>query len=223
MASVLPSLARGLLIGILIAAPVGPMALLCIRRTVERGWASGLASGLGIATADGIYGGAAAFGLTAVSGLLLRESRWVQVAGGIAIAMLGLRSLLAAPAPGAAAAPAQVGLAADYASCLGLTLANPPTILSLLAVMAGFGVGAATGGRAAWTVAGVLLGSAAWWAALTGKVARVRGRLGVRPRAWIPRAAALLPVSYTHLPLATNARVGHPVCRRCFTKNTRPS
>jgi putative LysE/RhtB family amino acid efflux pump len=204
VASELPFFGRGLLIGLAIAAPVGPMALLCIRRTLERGWPSGFASGLGIATADGTYAAVAAFGLTAVSGLLLRESRWVQLAGGAAIILLGLRSLVLAgpvadgdPSPSLREGPPrQAGrseLAGAYLSCLALTLANPPTILSFLAVMAGFGIGTSAGGTsAAAVVLGVLLGSAAWWAAVTGAVARARGRIGPGVRAWSTRLAGLL-------------------------------
>lgn len=199
MASELAYLERGLLIGVAIAAPVGPMALLCIRRTLERGWPSGFASGLGIATADGIYAAVAAFGLTAISGLLLREARWVQLAGGVAIVLLGLQSLLrteTAAGPPEKLRPLPAGLVGAYASCLGLTLANPPTILSFVAVMAAFGIGTTAGGRpAALVVLGVLLGSAAWWAVLTGLIARARARLGVRARTWISRLAGLLLVA----------------------------
>lgn len=197
MASDLPFFERGLLIGLAIAAPVGPMALLCIRRTLERGWPSGFASGLGIATADGVYAAVAAFGLTVISGLLLRESRWVQLLGGIAIVLLGLSSLLRPPAATTAAAhPIRGGLVGAYASCLALTLANPPTILSFMAVMAGFGIGTTAGGRsAAVVVLGVLLGSAAWWAALTGAIARARGLISAGVRAWISRLAGLLLVA----------------------------
>lgn len=203
MASELPFFARGLLIGLAIAAPVGPMALLCIRRTLERGWPSGFASGLGIATADGAYAAVAAFGLTAVSGLLLREARWVQLAGGAAIVVLGLSSLNSSPlggeVPGGARGRGrwgEAGLAPAYLSGLALTLANPPTIISFLAVMAGFGIGTSAGGRsAAAVVLGVLVGSGAWWAVVTGAVARARARIGPRARAWITRLAGLLLVA----------------------------
>jgi threonine/homoserine/homoserine lactone efflux protein len=190
---------RGLLIGLAVAAPVGPMALLCIRRTLERGWASGFASGLGIATADGIYAAVAAYGLTVVSGLLLREARWVQVVGGVAIVLLGVSSLLRPPPLGEVAPAGRGwgrGLAGAYASCLALTLANPPTILSFLAVMAGFGIGTtAGGGSAAAVVLGVLLGSAGWWAILTGAIARARGLVTPRVRGWISRLAGLLLIA----------------------------
>ncbi|HEX6350163.1 MAG TPA: LysE family transporter [Candidatus Dormibacteraeota bacterium] len=199
MASELGFLGRGLLIGLAIAAPVGPMALLCIRRTLERGWPSGFASGLGIASADGIYAAVAAFGLTIVSGLLLREARWVQGVGGLAIVLLGISSLLRPPPLGEVAPErrgwGRTGLAGAYASCLALTLANPPTILSSLAVMAGFGIGTSQGGAsAAAVVLGVLLGSSAWWAVLTGAIARARGRISPAVRVWISRLAGLLLV-----------------------------
>lgn len=204
MASELGFLGRGLLIGLAIAAPVGPMALLCIRRTLERGWPSGLASGLGIASADGIYAAVAAFGLTIVSGLLLREARWVQGVGGLAIVLLGLSSLLRpAAAPSAAPdRPLPGGLAGAYASCLALTLANPPTILSFLAVMAGFGIGTSQGGAsAAAVVLGVLLGSGAWWALLTGAIARARRRISPAVQGWISLLAGLLLVGLGALAL----------------------
>ena len=200
MASELGFVGRGLLIGLAVAAPVGPMALLCIRRTLERGWPSGFASGLGIATADGIYAAVAAFGLTVVSGLLLREARWVQVVGGLTIVLLGLASSLR-PAPVREVAPTgggrgPGGLAAAYTSCLALTLANPPTILSFLAVMAGFGIGTTAGGGSATAVVlGVLMGSAGWWALLTGAIARARGLITLSVRAWISRLAGLLLVA----------------------------
>ena len=199
MASELGFLGRGLLIGLAIAAPVGPMALLCIRRTLERGWPSGFASGLGIATADGIYAAVAAFGLTIVSGLLLREAAWVQGLGGVAIALLGVSSLLRPPPLGEVASEGRgwgQGLPGAYLSCLALTLANPPTILSFLAVMAGFGIGTTAGGAsAAAVVLGVLVGSAAWWLALTGAIARARSRISPRVRAWITRSAGVLLVA----------------------------
>jgi threonine/homoserine/homoserine lactone efflux protein len=217
VASELPFFGRGLLIGLAIAAPVGPMALLCIRRTLERGWPSGFASGLGIATADGTYAAVAAFGLTAVSGLLLREARWVQLAGGAAIIVLGLGSLRhssplggevpllparrGGPPAGRGGAArgrgrGEAGLVGAYLSCLALTLANPPTILSFLAVMAGFGIGTTAGGAsAAAVVLGVLAGSAAWWAIVTGAVARARARIGPGVRAWITRVAGVVLVA----------------------------
>jgi putative LysE/RhtB family amino acid efflux pump len=170
------ALMRGLLIGVLVATPVGPMALLAVRHTLERGFPSGLASGLGIATADGLCAGVAALGLTGVTGLLLSQARLLQVMGGVLIVGLGLRGLLSPLASRETKALAAAGLRATYVSCLGLTLANPPTILSFAALFAGAGLVTA-GTAAAALVAGVFLGSAAWWLLLTGAVARARARL----------------------------------------------
>ncbi len=167
------------------------MALLAIRRTLERGFRSGFASGLGIATADGLYAAVAAFGLTAVSGLVLGQARWVELVGGALILLLGVRSTLAPVAQAAAEAPPTRGLITAYASCLGLTLSNPPTILSFLGLFAGFGVVRSSRPEAAALVAGVFLGSAAWWAVLTAGTSRARARLHSAWRARLTRGAGL--------------------------------
>ncbi len=183
------ALLRGLLIGVAVAVPVGPMALLAIRRTLDRGFPSGLASGLGIATADGLYAAVAAFGLTAISGLLLNQARVVQLVGGALVLGLGTRGLLAPIAGPKAAAPTPAGLGSAYVSCLALTLANPPTLLLLGALFAGIGLLDSGPGTAVTLVAGVFLGSAAWWVVLTGTVARARARLDAVWRARLTRAA----------------------------------
>lgn len=185
------ALLRGVLLGVVIAAPVGPMALLAIRRTLDHGWARGVASGLGIATADGIYAAVAALGLTAASSLLLAHSREVQLAGGVLIVLLGARGLVAGVGPAPADATDRGGLATAYASCLGLTLANPPTILSFAALMAGVGVVTAGPGGGFALAVGVFVGSAAWWIVLTGGVARARSWIGERWRRRVTRGAAL--------------------------------
>ena len=184
------ALLRGFVLGLLVAAPIGPMALLAIRRTLDRGWASGAASGLGIATADGIYAAVAAFGLTAASSLLLDHAREVQVVGGVLIVLLGIRGLRSSADAAPAEAADRAGLAGAYASCVALTLSNPPTILSFAALMAGVGLVTATPAAAAALVAGVFLGSTAWWLVLTGAVARGRHWIGERWRRRVTRAAA---------------------------------
>ena len=98
----LPLFAPGLLFGLAIAAPVGPIGLLCIQRTLNQGRLAGLLSGLGAATADGFYGSVAAFGLSLVSDFLVAQQRWLQLVGGLFILFLGLRALRARPAETAA-------------------------------------------------------------------------------------------------------------------------
>lgn len=169
---------KGLAFGFVLAATVGPMWVLCLRRTLAFGAAIGLASGMGIAVADGLYGAVAAFGLTAISGFLLRHAFWIGVAGGVFLAYLGLKTLLAAPAiDGEAAKPASHAQA--FFSTLGLTLANPPTLLAFAAIFAGLGLAASADYAAAALVTlGVFLGSAAWWLVLAASAGALRGRLG---------------------------------------------
>jgi threonine/homoserine/homoserine lactone efflux protein len=171
-------LVKGLAIGVSIAAPVGPIGLLCIRRSLERGRMAGLATGLGAATADAAYGCIAAFSLSAVSRFLLAEVTWLRLGGGVALCWLGARTFLSAPARREAQAGSG-GLASAYLSSLLLTLANPMTILSFVAVFAGLGLAASPDFAAAGTlVAGVFVGSGLWWLLLSASVARMRHRVG---------------------------------------------
>jgi threonine/homoserine/homoserine lactone efflux protein len=122
-------LARGFIIGLSVAAPVGPIGVLCIRRTLANGRMSGLVTGLGAATADAFYGAIAAFGLTAISRVLLDNQDVFRIVGGVALLYLGVRTFLSRPSE-SASDPRRSDLARDFASALGLTLANPATILS---------------------------------------------------------------------------------------------
>lgn len=181
---------RGLAIGLAIAAPVGPIGLLCIRRTLAHGRGVGFASGLGAATADAIYGGIAGFGLTTVSTALIGGERWLRLGGGLLLLVLGARTALSRPASGAAGATGE-GLLGAYTSTLALTLANPLTILSFVAVFAGLGLGGGTAGHGAalTLVLGVFLGSALWWLILSGGAGVFRQRLSVGALTWVNRVA----------------------------------
>lgn len=203
-------LAAGFLFGLAVAAPVGPVALLCIRRTLERGWPSGLASGLGVGTADAAYAAIAATGIALAAFLLGPAARWLELAGGLAIALIGLRTLISAPAPAAAAAPRSgTGLLRDYISILGITLANPPTILSFAALAAVLTPARHGGAPAlAMLVAGVFLGSSAWWALLTGAVASARRRIGPRALASVTRASGLVLLIFGCVAMAAAFRRG---------------
>jgi threonine/homoserine/homoserine lactone efflux protein len=172
---------KGLAFGFALAATVGPMWVLCFRRTLAHGALAGFVSGMGIAVADGIYGAIAAFGLTAVSGFLLAQGFWLGLAGAAFLLWLGVKALLAAPAALDAlpAEPPARSLVAAFGSTLVLTLANPPTILAFVAIFAGLGLGASAGYAAAGLiVAGVILGSAAWWVILALGAGWLRGRIG---------------------------------------------
>src|SRR5580698_8251112 len=141
-------LIKGLIVGLSIAAPVGPIGLLCIRRSLAEGRVSGLLSGLGAATADALYGAVAGFGLTAVSSLLIQERFWIGAAGGLFLCYLGVRTFLSRPAQ-QSAGTSRLGLMSAYLSTLALTVTNPMTILSFVAVFAGLGLGAGASYRAA--------------------------------------------------------------------------
>ena len=137
-------LLRGLIIGFSIAAPVGPIGVLCIRRTLAEGRAFGFASGLGAATADAIYSCIAAFGLTFISSILIGQEVWLHLVGGAFLCYLGLRTFLARPAEHAAPATGR-GLFGAYTSAFFLTLTNPMTILSFMVIFAGLGVASESG------------------------------------------------------------------------------
>lgn len=172
---------KGLAFGFILAATVGPMWVLCFRRTIAQGALAGLVSGMGIAVADGLYGAVAAFGLTAVSGFLLAHGFWIGLAGAAYLLWLGARTLFAKPVAlqnGPLERPAG-SHAAAFVSTLGLTLANPPTILAFAAIFAGLGLSAnADYASAALIVAGVFLGSAAWWLILAAGAGWLRARIG---------------------------------------------
>lgn len=175
---------KGLAFGFVLAATVGPMWVLCLRRTLAIGPLAGLVSGMGIAVADALYGAVAAFGLTAVSGFLLAQKFWLALLGGGFLLWLGIKTMLATPAP-VEVRPAESGTrrghAAAFVSTFGLTLANPPTILAFAAIFAGLGLSAQAGYAAAGLVVlGVFLGSAAWWVLLALAAGALRGRFGPR-------------------------------------------
>jgi threonine/homoserine/homoserine lactone efflux protein len=161
---------KGLILGFSVAAPIGPINLLCIQRTLARGRLHGFISGLGAATADTIYGLVAAVGVGAVTSFLLSQQFWMQTAGGAFLLWLGLKTALTRPGNGPVPGPAEAGnLKSAYFSILFLTLANPATILLFFAVFAGLGIGAQTNhaGAALLLVSGVFLGSSVWWLLLS--------------------------------------------------------
>jgi len=185
---------RGLLIGLSIAAAVGPMSVLCIQRTVHWGFFYGLISGIGVATADGLYGCIAGFGLTVIATFLVNQQSWIRGIGGLFLIYLGCRTLLSRPAERAAVVAKATGFVSAYISTFLLTLTNPTTILSFVAIFAGIGVG---GGQhstlsALLVVGGVFLGSAIWWLLLTGGISLLRGKFTYQWLLWINRLSGCI-------------------------------
>ena len=175
---------RGFVLGFTIAAAVGPISMLVIRRTIAEGRLVGLVSGLGVATADGGYGAVAAFGLGAVTNALVEVRPVLGLGGGAFLLWLAWSTARAEPRDPASVPERRGGLPGAYLSILGLTLTNPMTILSFGALFAGLGVTAGDTLGAALITLGVLLGSAAWWVVLTTLAAAVRGRI---TQGWIRR------------------------------------
>jgi threonine/homoserine/homoserine lactone efflux protein len=183
--------AQSLLIGLSLAAPVGPIGLLVIQRTLQRGAAVGLATGLGAAAADALYGAVGAFGVASVIDALTGARVPLALAGGAFLLWLAWRIWHTAPATTAAQAGGGTGLLQCFAGTFALTLSNPATIFSFIAV---FGtLGARMAGGSPWTmIAGVLLGSALWWLLLSALVGRLRSRFDARAQGWVNRVSALL-------------------------------
>ena len=165
---------RGLIVGFILAVPVGPIAILCMRRTIVSGVSVGFATGLGGAVADGVYGALAAFGVSAVADFIGHYRTEFRLGGGIFILFLAWQTATSHPRPPERAATRSTRIEALITGFV-LTLTNPMTIVGFAAVFAGFGVGGALGNTPAATllVLGVIIGSAGWWFALCSFVAAV--------------------------------------------------
>ena len=202
-------LLKGIVIGLSIAAPVGPIGVLCIRRTLADGRAAGIVSGLGAATADAIYGCIAGFGLTAITHLLIDQQFWFRLVGGVFLVYLGVRTFRSQPAVKASSAGGK-GLLGAYASTFVLTLTNPMTILSFAAIFAGLGVGnaAASYTSASILVLGVFIGSTLWWLLLSFGVGAFRTRFNTQRLRWVNRLSGAIIVAFGLVALISAARGG---------------
>ncbi len=172
-------LLKGLIIGFSIAMAIGPIALLCISKTIERGRFSGLSIGLGAATADGIYGLITGFGLTFITSFLTEHNLWIRLIGGILLLYLGARIFLSKPVSKKAHIK-ESGLLLSYFTTLFLTLTSPMTILIFMAIFAGLGIGTESTGdyvNSSFLVLGVFIGSAIFYFLLSSLVAIFRARM----------------------------------------------
>ena len=188
-------LVRGLVVGFSIAAPVGPIGVLCIRRTLAEGHAHGFASGLGAATADAFYGCIAGFGLTFISNVLVDQQTWLRLIGGVFLCYLGIKTFLSRPAEEAASAKGN-GIAGAYASTFLLTLTNPMTILAFAAVFAGLGLASAGGGSAILLILGVFAGSVLWWFLLSGVASLFRTRFNTHALRWVNKISGIIVAGF---------------------------
>lgn len=189
-------LVKSVALGLAIAAPLGPIGALCINRTLERGFAAGLAGGLGTALADGTYALLAALGFAAFSGALGMVDLPLRLLGGAFMLWLGWTSLRPKPMRAAADVPARDLVGVTVATFV-LTIANPMTIVSFAALFAGLGLASADGlGPVAMVVGGVFAGSMLWWCLLSGGVALLRQRLPAGFAAVISRLSGLVMIGF---------------------------
>lgn len=190
-------LLRGFLIGFSIAAPVGPIGVLCIRRTLAEGRLYGFVSGLGAASADTFYGLVAALGLTLVSTFLIEQANWLRLIGGGYLCYLGVKTFMSRPAEQAAQVHGR-GLLGAYTSTLFLTLTNPLTIFAFAAIFAGVGASVASGntGGALLVVLGVFLGSCIWWCILVTLTGLFRSKLTTGGLRWVNRVSGIFILAF---------------------------
>jgi threonine/homoserine/homoserine lactone efflux protein len=198
---------KGVIIGFVIAAPLGPIGILCARRMLTYGRRAGFFSGMGAASADVVYGFIAAFGLTFVSEILIGYQLWFRFTGGAILCFLGIRTFMEQPAktddyPGLKSKQHFAGM---YTSTFFLTLTNPMTILSLAAVFAGFGLAGARGSlrSAVILVLGIFLGSALWWLFFVGVFSIFKRRFSHHELQWINRIAGIIIAGSGVLALAS--------------------
>jgi threonine/homoserine/homoserine lactone efflux protein len=188
-------LAKGLIIGFSIAAPVGPVGILCIRRSLSQGYLVGFFTGLGAATADALYGFIAGFGLTIISNILVSQQMGLKLMGGLFLCYLGLKIALEKPTQEAATPSGKIISA--YASTFFLTVTNPITILSFIAIFAGLGLGSKNDyWDAGILVLGVFLGSAFWWLILVSGVSLFRNQINTHTLQWINRISGIIIIGF---------------------------
>lgn len=190
-------LVKGAILGFSIAVPVGPIGILCIRKTLVYGRLSGFSTGLGAAIADTIYGVIAAFGLTFISNFLLAGQFWLRLIGGFLLLYLGIKTFIRKPSVKTSLVTHKT-LLNDLVSTFFITLSNPMTILSYLAIFAGLGLTNIGGNyrNASWLVSGVFIGSMVWWVILSEGVTFFRKNVTPKVMTWINRLAGLLIIAF---------------------------
>jgi len=189
-------LLEGIVIGFSLALPVGPIGILCIRKTLAEGHVPGFIIGLGAASADAIYGCIAAFGLSVVSNLLLSQQIWFRLIGGVFLCYLGIKTFIARPANQSVPINGR-GLLASYVSTFLLTLTNPISILAFIGIFAALGLGNGLDLSSAWTlVLGVFLGSVLWFLTLSTSVTLFRDKISHVGLGWVNRISGILIIAF---------------------------
>ena len=208
---------KGLIVGFCLAAPVGPIAAICVQRTISKRWISGVVSGMGAAAADAVYGAVAAFGATIISEFLITERQWLQRVGGVILIVLGLRLLFWTKIEERKNGGSNRSLVGDFMSTFMLTLTNPMTFVAFAAIFTTMGIGAVRGHSilTAELVGGVFAGSALWWLILCGGAYLVRDHFDFRKLTTINRATGVfvMAVGIVYLVVPTTKDNPTPIRR----------
>jgi threonine/homoserine/homoserine lactone efflux protein len=188
---------QGMIIGLTLAVPVGPIALMCIQRAVTDGRLHGIVSGIGVATADSFYASVTFFGLTALSGLIIAHQVSLRLAAGVVLILVGIRIFLTMPAPLTVKTEHETYLK-DYLSMVAIAIANPLTLIFFVAILPGFGVVFYENSvlSASEFVGGVFFGSALWWIILCGSIGSVRSRISAEHLRLINRISGVMIVCF---------------------------
>jgi threonine/homoserine/homoserine lactone efflux protein len=195
---------KGIIIGFALALPIGPIGILCIRKTAAEGHLSGMVIGFGAATADAVYGFIAAFGLTVISDALVTRQVWFRLIGGAFLCYLGIKTLMAKPAENSQGSN-EKGLLGSYVSTFLLTLTNPLSIIAFIGVFAGFGLRNAdlSLGSAASLIAGVFLGSSLWFFLLSYGITLFREKINATGLGWVNRISGFLIIVFGLIAIAS--------------------
>lgn len=204
---------KGLAAGFVVAAPVGPVGVMCVRRTLARGPFSGFATGLGAALADLFYAVVAVYGISFIATLLLSNEFWFRLIGGIVLCAMAAKTFFSGPAE--MRAPTSDRLTGDFLSGLVITGTNPLTIIAFGVILTTIGV-ASAGDDFAWAealIAGIFVGSTLWWGTLTGISSLFRAALSHSGLRWINRISAAVILLCGILVLISVAMPDSPVAR----------
>ena len=205
------ALLNGIVFGLVLAAPVGPVGVLCVSRTLTEGRMHGLLSGLGAAIADAVYGGIAAFGISSVSTWVETHKQQLALIGGVLLILLAIKSLLTKPRPPSDRIARRIhteSLAQDVMSTFTLAITNPVTVLAFAGLIATFGAGLAGPRSQLLLVVGVFAGSAAWWFALSGGASIFREYMNGGFQRWANRVSAVILLGFGFYALLGIARGG---------------
>lgn len=215
---ILSALLKGLLLGFSMAAAIGPIAILCIRKTIQFGRLSGFFSGLGAALADSVFAVISVFGVTLISDFFLGHQTWIAILGGGFLIYIGIKTFLSKPMETTKEITHKT-LLNDFVTTFLLTLSNPLTIVFFMAVFVGFGLGKIDGGYlpALFLVIGVFLGSTLWWIILTEAVALFRKKVSPKSMRWINRVAGVIIALFGILSLIST--VSTKKDHKGYTKN----